>query len=400
MPCAARWIAEMAQTESNHAHEVWGGAALLAATVAAILFVTLGGDATYHRILDFHLSLGFGDWALNKSVHHWINDGLMALFFLLVGIEIKHEFFAGQLRGVRRALPPAVAAMGGFIAPAAIYLAFNLGQPTHQSGWAIPTATDIAFVVALVSVLKPYVPAGLRAFLIALAVIDDLMAVLVIAFFYTDQLIWQNLIIAGLGAMMIIGKNRMGMRKQWVYALLGFVIWLGILKSGIHATLAGVLLGLLLPMDGKPGKRSPAEKMEHLLAPFVRWFVVPVFAFANAGINLNHLSTESLFSPITLGIAVGLFLGKQAGVMLAVAILEITKLGHRPQQTSWVQLYGAACLCGVGFTMALFIGTLALPAFLQADVRTGILLGSLASAIMGSVILWQHKAIRAIFAKD
>ncbi|HRJ12154.1 MAG TPA: Na+/H+ antiporter NhaA [Alphaproteobacteria bacterium] len=373
--------------------DVGGGIALLAATLAAILFVSLGNGDLYHHILEYPLSIGIAPFVIEKTIHHWINDGLMVLFFLLVGIEIKHEFREGELRGLRRAAPPIISAIAGFIIPAAIYMAFNSNSFTTHSGWSIPTATDIAFVVAIISVLRAHVPPALRAFIIALAVIDDLMAIIVIALFYTQNVIWMNLVFAGIAGFLIYAKNKLGMRHFWIYIVMGFAIWLGVLNSGVHATLAGVWLGLLLPIHGdKKGSVPPAKRMEKMLEPWVRWLVVPLFAFANAGIDLSQLNISNLVSPVTLGIALGLFFGKQIGIFCAVWLLEHLKIAKRPEGTNWQQIYGAATLCGIGFTMSLFIGALALPQEYQGDIRLGVLIGSIFSTLLGIAIIYRGKA--------
>jgi NhaA family Na+:H+ antiporter len=371
--------------------DIAGGAALLFATIAAVLFASLGGSEIYHHILEYKIPFGIGPMIIEKSVHHWINDGLMVLFFLLVGIEINHEFREGHLKGIRRAAPPMIGAVAGFAIPAAIYMAFNANSLISHSGWSIPAATDIAFVIAIVSVLRNHVPLALRAFIVALAVIDDLMAVIVIALFYTSEVIWMNLVFAAVAAFLIHTKNKLGFRFFWIYVVLGFVIWLGILKSGVHATLAGVWLGILLPIKSKDGKPAPAKQMEKILQPWVRWLVVPVFAFANAGIDLSQLNLDSMMSPVMLGIAGGLFFGKQFGILGAVWLMEHFKIAKRPEQCSWMQIYGASILCGIGFTMALFIGSLALPIDFQADIRLGVLLGSILSGIWGMIILVNHE---------
>lgn len=371
----------------NLSADIQGGIALLAATLAAILFVSLGGAESYHDFLNIEIPFGIGEFAIQKNIHHWINDGLMVLFFLLVGIEIKHEFRAGELRGWQRAMPPVISAAAGFILPAAIYMAFNANSLVTQAGWSIPTATDIAFVIAIISVLRNHIPPALRAFIIALAVIDDLMAIIVIALFYTQEVIWMNLIFALIAGGLVYLKNKLNKQMFWVYVVMGFVIWLGVLKSGVHATLAGVWLGLLLPIHGQNGREAPAKIMERALAPWVRWLAVPLFAFANAGIDLSTMNISDLVSPVTLGIAFGLFFGKQIGIFTAVFLMQHFNIAARPDGTSWRQIYGAALLCGIGFTMSLFIGSLALGMEFQADIRLGVLLGSVLSTVAGIILI-------------
>lgn len=371
----------------NLSADIQGGIVLLLATIAAISFVSLGGAESYHHFLNIEIPFGIGEFVIRKNLHHWINDGLMVLFFLLVGIEIKHEFREGELRGWQRAMPPIISAAAGFILPAAIYMAFNANSLLTHAGWSIPTATDIAFVIAIISVLRQYIPPALRAFIIALAVIDDLMAIIVIALFYTQEVIWMNLIFALIAGGLIYLKNKINKQMFWVYVVMGFVIWLGVLKSGVHATLAGVWLGLLLPIRGTKGKEAPAKIMERALEPWVRWLVVPLFAFANAGIDLSAIDINDIISPVTLGIALGLFFGKQFGILAAVYVMQHFKIAKLPESTGWRQMYGAAALCGIGFTMSLFIGSLALGAEFQSDIRLGVLLGSLISTFAGIAII-------------
>ena len=366
--------------------EILGGAALLLAAVAALLFVNLGGAEAYHTALVHIVTVGISPLALEKSVHHWINDGLMVLFFVLVGIEIHREISTGSLRTPKQALLPVLAAIGGFVAPAVLYGLIAGADPALIRGWSIPVATDIAFAIALITVLKDRVPASLRVFLLALAVADDLLAILVIAIFYTADVVWMNLFLAGAAALMLLAKRRLGIQQLWIYILAGLFMWLCVLKSGVHATVAGVLIGLLLPLEGVGGKSAPADTVEHALQPWVRWLVLPLFAFANVGVDFTGLSRESLFSTLTWSIALGLFLGKQAGVFGAVWALDKAGIA-RPAGSSWLQVYGVACICGIGFTMSLFIGALALPEDLQPQVRLGVIAGSVLSAIMAIIVL-------------
>jgi Na+:H+ antiporter, NhaA family len=367
--------------------EVLGGIALLAAAVAALLFVNLGGADVYHHVIEYPLRLGVGPLALEKSLHHWINDGFMVLFFLLVGIEINKEMRTGSLRNPREAVVPIVAAIAGFLAPALVYLALTKGAPEIVRGWSIPAATDIAFAVALIAALKNYVPASLRIFLLALAVADDLLAIVVIALFYTAELAWMNLFLAAMAAAIMIVKNRLRIQAIWFYAVAGVFMWVCVLESGVHATVAGVLIGFLLPLTGKQGKAAPADVVEHALQPWVRWLVLPLFAFANVGVDLSGLTWQTAFTPLTIAIAMGLFIGKQLGVFGSVWALERGLGFARPAGASWLQVYGVACLCGIGFTMSLFIGSLALPEEVQSQVRLGVLSGSTLSAILAVLVL-------------
>jgi Na+:H+ antiporter, NhaA family len=367
--------------------EVLGGISLLIAAVAALLFVNLGGAEVYHHVMEYALRLGVGPLALEKSLHHWINDGFMVLFFLLIGIEINKELRTGSLRNPREAAVPVVAAVAGFLVPSLVYIVFTKGAPDIVRGWSIPAATDIAFAVALIAALRNHVPASLRIFLLALAVADDLLAIVIIALFYTAELAWMNLFLAAMGAATMIVKNRLKVQAIWFYAVVGVFMWLCVLESGVHATVAGVLVGFLLPLDGKQGKAAPADQVEHALQPWVRWMVLPLFAFANVGVDLTGLTWETVFTPLTVAIAMGLFIGKQLGVFGSVWALERSLGLGRPAGASWLQVYGVACLCGIGFTMSLFIGSLALPDEAQSQVRLGVLVGSTLSAILAVLVL-------------
>ena len=377
--------------------EVLGGIVLLMAALMASVVVNFGGNEIYNTILEHQLQLGFKPLALTKTIHHWINDGLMVLFFLLVGIEINREMSVGSLRKPTQAIMPLAAALGGFILPALIFI-YIVGQTSEfTGGWSVPTATDIAFAVALVTALRSRVTASLRVFLLALAVVDDLLAILVIAIFYTTELVWMNLFLAFMAALLLIAKRKFGIQKIWAYVLIGFFMWVCVLKSGVHATLAGVIIGFLLPLTGSKNKQAPAEIFEHALQPFVRWIVLPLFAFANVGINFRDVSIETIFNPLTIGITLALFLGKQVGVFGTVWALN--KFGiTKPEGASWRQIYGVACMCGIGFTMSLFIGTLALPIELQSQMRIGVVFGSLLSAILATLILlYPHKTPLRLF---
>lgn len=328
------------------------------------------------------------------SVQHWINDALMAVFFLLVGLEIKREMLDGQLSSWSRRLLPGAAAAGGMAVPALIYVAFNLGNTAAMRGWAIPAATDIAFALGVLSLLGPKVPASLKIFLAALAIIDDLGAVIVIALFYTADLSLPALA----GAMLVVGAltvmNRSGVMRLWPYLILGAVLWVLVLRSGIHATLAGVVLALTVPIRLTPGtpeaspSASPLHQLEHLLQKPVAFLIVPIFGFANAGVSFAGVTPGVLIEPLTLGVAAGLVVGKVVGVFGTVAILVKARLADLPAAASWGQTLGVALLCGIGFTMSLFIGLLAFddPA-LQDRAKFGILFGSLIAGLAGYFIL-------------
>ncbi len=365
--------------------EAASGMILVAAALVAMLFVNSGLSSAYDAILDWHLKVGFGGFALDKPLHLWINDGLMAVFFLLVGLEIKREVLFGRLSSVQRASLPVIGAAGGMAIPALVYVAINLPAPENLGGWAIPSATDIAFALGVLAMVGPRVPRGLKVFLMALAVIDDLGAILIIAAFYTSELSLAAFGVAGLATVALAAMNRLGVRRISPYLLVGAVLWVAVLKSGVHATIAGVILALAIPADTAPGaKVSPLKTLEHALHGWVNFGIMPIFAFANAGIQLSGMSGDDMIAPLPLGIAAGLFLGKQAGVMGAVFLAVKTGIAQMPGKTTWTDMYGVALLTGVGFTMSLFIGGLAFADAEHANaVRFGVLSGSLASAVLG-----------------
>jgi len=320
------------------------------------------------------------------SLAHWVNDGLMAVFFLLVGLEIKREVVDGELSTWSRRVLPGVAAVGGMLVPALIYVAVNLQNPANLRGWAIPAATDIAFALGVLSLLGSRVPASLKVFLAALAIIDDLGAILIIALFYTDHLTLWALGGAAATLGVLVAMNRLKVTSLWPYLLVGALLWLLFLKSGVHATLAGVILAMTIPI--KPGDaHSPLHRLEHGLNPWVAYLVVPVFGFANAGVALGQVGLGQLSAPATLGAALGLFLGKPLGVGLAC--LAAIKLGWAkpPSGASGLQLFGVSALCGIGFTMSLFINNLAFDApVLQDETKIGVLAGSVLSALLGWLV--------------
>jgi NhaA family Na+:H+ antiporter len=361
------------------ASEAAGGVVLMAAAAVALVIANSGLSAGYFALLDTYVG--------PLSVLHWVNDALMAVFFLLVGLEIKREFVSGRLASWPQRILPGAAAAGGMAAPALIYVALNLGTPENLRGWAIPTATDIAFALGVLALLGRRAPASLKVFLVALAIIDDLGAVAIIAAFYTAELsgLWLGAAAVTLAA--LVGLNRAGVKALSPYLLLGAVLWVVVLKSGIHATLAGVALALIIPI-GK-GAESPLRRLEHALHAWVAFLVVPVFGFANAGVSFAGMSVASLLAPLPLGIALGLFLGKQIGVFGVAWLLIRLRLAGRPENATFLQLYGVALICGIGFTMSLFIGLLAFPSspVLQDAVKIGVLGGSLISALVGVAVL-------------
>lgn len=370
-------------------HEAAGGVLLMIAAAAALILDNSPLDWLYDAMLSTPVAVRVGALAIEKPLLLWINDGLMAVFFFLVGLEIKRELLEGRLSSWRQASLPMVAAIGGMVVPAVIYVGFNAGDPVALRGWAIPAATDIAFAVGVLALLGSRVPPTLKVFLLALAIIDDLGAILIIALFYTSDLSLISLAIAVGGAAVLLAFNRLGVVRLWPYLLVGVVIWVGVLKSGVHATLAGVVVAFMIPLRVPEGAgEPPLIRAEHALLDFVALFVMPVFAFANAGVHLGGLSLADLMAPIPLGIAMGLFFGKQLGVFgFAWAGVRLG-LCSLPEGVSWPQVYGAALLAGIGFTMSLFIGTLA---FVDpehaAAVRLGVLSGSLLSGVAGFLLL-------------
>lgn len=364
------------------AAEAAGGIVLMVAAALALIVANSPLATGYFATL--HLDVG------GLSVGHWINDGLMALFFLLVGLEIKREMAVGQLATWGDRALPGLAALGGMAVPALIYALVNRHDPQTLSGWAIPAATDIAFALGVLSLLGSRVPTSLKVFLSALAILDDLGAVLIIALFYTSDLSTAMLLAAaGLVAVLFV-LNRLKVKALLPYLLIGALLWFCLLRSGIHATLAGVILALFIPLgDTETDDASPLLKLEAALHPWVAFLIVPVFGFANAGVALGNISLANLLDPVPLGVALGLFLGKQIGISLLALLAIRSGLARLPEGANGLQLYGVALLCGIGFTMSLFIGALAFPGapLLVDEVKIGVLLGSLLSALAGSVVL-------------
>ena len=368
------------------AHEASGGYVLMAAAALALVIANSPWAPGYFAALETRLGVEWGAFHLEESLLHWINDGLMALFFLLVGLEIKREVLQGQLSRPADVLLPGAAALGGVALPAIIYLAFNAQHPATIGGWAIPSATDIAFALGVLALLGPRVPTGLKVFLTAIAIMDDLAAIVIIALFYTAKLHLAYLAGAGGVLLVLIALNRLKVTSLWPYLLLGLVLWFLVLESGIHATLAGVALALTIPLRG--GDHSPLHRLEHVLHKPVAFGVTPIFGFANAGLSFAGVGFSALLDPVPLGVALGLFIGKQLGVFGVAFGLIRLGWARLPRGASLGQLYGVAVLCGVGFTMSLFIGGLAFKdAHLVDETKIGVLAGSLASALLGMAIM-------------
>lgn len=372
-------------------HEAAGGAILLLATLLALIAANTALAAYYGAFLDTPVVVQIGALKLAKPLLLWINDGLMAIFFFLVALEIKRELVVGELSSLDRALLPAIAALGGMVAPALIYTALNFRSATAMEGWAIPTATDIAFAVAVLATLGPRVPAALKVFLLALAIIDDLGAIVIIALFYTDNLSVTSLWLAIAGIGVLIALNRGGVVVMAPYLLTGIFIWVCVLKSGVHATLAGVIVGFAIPLGrGESEDQGLLQRAEHGLHPWVAFGVLPLFAFANAGVSLSGFTPSKLAESVPLGIALGLMIGKPLGITGAVWLAVRYGMVRLPEGVGWVQILGVGAIAGIGFTMSLFIGTLAFPdGDRAADIRLGVILGSLVSALAGYLILSQ-----------
>lgn len=376
--------------------EASGGILLGIAAILALIVANTSLYGLYDHILhDIYFRIGFDekggtfDHQVSKSLLHWINDGFMAIFFFLVGLEIKREIKSGELSTRSRALLPAIAALGGMVAPALIYWYINKDTPENLAGWAIPAATDIAFALGVLSLLGTRAPVRLKILLTAIAIIDDLGAILIIAFFYTSNLQLEPLYFAVAGIVGLALLNIRGVSKTAPYVLLGIIIWLAVLKSGIHATLAGVITAMFIPVVSKKDPSiTPCKNLEHALHPWVVFFILPLFAFANAGVPFEGMGFHSLKDPTTLGIILGLVVGKQIGVFSMLWIAIKAGWSPMPSGTNWVHLYAVSALCGIGFTMSLFIGGLAFDDLEhQAAIRLGVLVASTVSAIIGYSIL-------------
>lgn len=367
-----------------------GGLLLVLAACLAMLVENSPLDFLYNGLLETPVSIQIGALLLHKPLLLWINDGLMAVFFFLIGLEIKREVAEGELSDPTRLVIPAIAAVGGMLVPALVYVALNRGDPAALSGWAIPTATDIAFALGVLSLLGNRVPYALKLFLLTLAVIDDLGAIIIIALFYSGDLSLASLAIAACALLVLLILNRSGVVRVAPYLLVGLVLWTAVLKSGVHATLAGVVLAFFIPLHDAKSGGSPLQHLEHTLHPYVAFGILPLFAFANTGIDFTGMALSSLLHPVPLGIAAGLVLGKQVGVFGFSWVAIKLRLGNLPEGTRWLDIYGVAALCGIGFTMSLFISGLAaehIGTGEMVDNRLGILLGSLVSAAIGYLLL-------------
>ncbi len=380
------FIQEFIQKESS------AGILLIFVTILALILQNSFMTEFYTSFLHTPVEIRFGDLQIAKPLLLWVNDGLMAVFFFLIGLEVKREVKEGHLSSLSQITLPGIAAVGGMVVPALVFIAFNRGEDFSMNGWAIPTATDIAFALGILSLLGNRVPLSLKIFLMALAIIDDLGAIVIIALFYTSELSTLSITIAGISLLVLFIMNRMDVAIKSAYILVGIILWVSVLKSGVHATLAGVALAFMIPLSSKDkeGKTfSMAKEMEHDLHYWVAFMILPLFAFVNAGVDLKGISIEEMAGPVPLGIMLGLFVGKQVGVFGFSWIAIKMGLASLPKDSNWTMLYGVSVLTGIGFTMSLFVDTLAYndtQIYHYAD-KLAILLGSFLSAIVGYLIL-------------
>jgi len=366
-----------------------GGLILVAAAAIALVLANSPVADLYTQLLHLKITFTVEDVGVSKPLLLWINDGLMAVFFLLVGLELKREVVEGELSRPEQIALPALAAIGGLVVPAAIYWLVNRGNPEGMNGWAVPTATDIAFALAMLSLLGNRVPGSLKVFLTTIAIFDDLAAIVIIALFYSSDLSTASLAAAGAGIAVLFLLNRLGVKSLAAYLIIGIIIWFFVLKSGVHATLAGIAVAAFIPLKGGDD-HSPSRHLEHILHPWVAFGVLPLFAFANAGLTLAGVGVDDVTGTVSTGIVLGLFAGKQMGVFGMTALVIGLGLAKKPEGASWAMLYGVALLCGIGFTMSLFIGSLAFEhgGFSNiAALKIGVISGSVASAVCGWLVL-------------
>ncbi|MBY6188473.1 Na+/H+ antiporter NhaA [Marinobacter hydrocarbonoclasticus] len=367
-----------------------GGIVLMVVVAVAMVLANSPFDGAYQAFLNTPVQVRVGALDIDKPMILWINDGLMALFFTLIGLEVKRELLQGALSSPSKAALPTIAAIGGLVAPAIIFLALNQDDQVARGGWAIPAATDIAFALGVLALLGSRVPPALKVFLLALAIIDDLLVILIIALFYSDNLSMLSLLMSALATLGLVLLNRFRVRNLMPYLLVGIVLWVAVLKSGVHATLAGVVLAFTLPLKKDENGYCPSEELEHTLHPWSAFLILPVFAFANAGVSLDGLGLSDLTSPLPLGIALGLLCGKPIGIMLFSLLAVKLRIARLPEGIRWVQLFGVSLLCGIGFTMAMFVASLSFEPGLMnyGDLsRLGILIGSGIAAISGYLVL-------------
>jgi len=368
------------------------GILLISATILALLLSNTIMSPLYESFLHIPVEIRIGSLYLDKSLYHWVNDGLMAIFFLLIGLEVKREALEGHLSSLKQLSLPGIAAIGGMVVPAAVYLAFNSNDPVAVNGWAIPTATDIAFALGILSLLGKRVPVSLKIFLMALAIIDDLGAIVIIAIFYTTDLSSLSIAVALMSLLALIALNMFGVTKKAAYFIIGIILWVSVLKSGVHATLAGVALAFTIPLNANDKNKqsiSPLKDIENGLHFWVAFFILPLFAFVNAGVNITEISLQQMSESVPMGIMLGLFIGKQLGVFGFSWLAIKLQLAELPKGSNWLQLYGVSLLTGIGFTMSLFIVSLAFEddQLFQYTDKLAILIGSSMSGVMGYLIL-------------
>ncbi|ASU15822.1 Na+/H+ antiporter NhaA [Actinobacillus pleuropneumoniae] len=371
--------------------EAASGILLLVSALLAMIFANTDLNQLYFSFLQTEVAIKFGAFSIDKPLLMWVNDGFMAVFFILVGMEVKRELFEGSLSSYQKAIFPAVAALGGMIIPALVYWFINQNSPEYQQGWAIPMATDIAFALGIVALLSKQVPPALKVFLLALAIIDDLGAIIVIALFFSHEMSMQALTIASIAIVILVAMNRYKVTGLINYAIIGTILWASVLKSGVHATLAGVIIGFCIPLRGKNGE-APLHHLEHALAPWCSFAILPLFAFSNAGVSLEGMSLDKLASPLPLGVALGLIIGKPVGVFLFSYVAVLLGIAKIPEGINLKQIFAIAVLCGIGFTMSMFIAGLAFgeedaSESVLALARLGILMGTFVAAIIGYFLL-------------
>ncbi len=371
--------------------EIFAGLLLMLSGILALILANSPLSPFYNALIDLKLTVGVGNLILSKPLLLWVNDGLMTLFFLLIGLELKREFLEGQLSQISQVILPGIAAIGGITVPALIFIFFNYTDRTTILGWAIPTATDIAFSLGALALLGTRIPTSLKIFLMTLAIFDDLAAIVFIAIFYTSTLSTSSLLLAACAIVLLFILNCLNIKHVPLYLFVGLILWWFVLKSGVHATLAGVVIAFTIPLKIKDKNYpSPLEETEKMLHKWVAYLILPLFAFANSGISIGSVTLNTLTNPLTVGIVLGLFLGKQMGIFLFSYVLIKFKLASLPSETNFMQLYGISILCGIGFTMSLFISSLA---FEHVDIiyttmsRIGIFIGSTLSLIAGLLIL-------------
>ena len=369
--------------------EAASGLILLIAAIAALVISNTDLSSYYFNILNIHVIVGTKNFGIDLSVIHWINDALMAIFFFVVTLEIKREFLQGELSKPKQALLPIIGAVGGMVIPAIIYIIINIETESTLRGWAIPTATDIAFSIGVLSLLGSRVPISLKVFLTALAIIDDLGAIIIIAFFYSSELQYMYLLMMFLSFLVLLLLNKFGIKKFAPYLLIGLLLWYFTHGSGIHSTISGVLLALTIPHRNNEKDFSLLLKLEHLLSPYVAFGIMPLFALANAGVILDNMSLKTILEPVPLGILCGLFFGKQIGVFLFSYLSVKLKIAEMPSNSNWIKFYGVGILTGIGFTMSLFVGNLAFSEYTSnlSGVKIGVLIGSLLSALVGYFLI-------------